>query len=70
MTDTLISIHQLKKYWTSSFQLALDIPQLHIGIAEKIAILGPSGSGKTTFLKTISKDLKINEGCIYFLNQA
>jgi iron complex transport system ATP-binding protein len=70
MTDTLISIHELKKYWSSTVQLALDIPNLHIGAAEKIAILGPSGSGKTTFLKTISKDLKINEGCIYFLNQS
>ena len=49
MTDNLISIHELKKYWSSPFQLALDIPNLHIRTAEKIAILGPSGSGKTTF---------------------
>lgn len=69
MTVTLLSIHELKKYWFSPFQLALDIPNLYIGTAEKIAILGPSGSGKTTFLKILSKDLKIDEGHIYFLNQ-
>ena len=69
MTDALVRIHQLKKHWLSSNNLALDIPRLHISQSEKIAILGPSGSGKTTFLKVISKDLKIDEGNIYFLNQ-
>lgn len=69
MTDALVRIHQLKKRWSPSKNLALDIPRLHIGQSEKIAILGPSGSGKTTFLKILSKDLKIDEGNIYFLNQ-
>lgn len=69
MTDGLVRIHQLKKRWPSSNNLALDIPRLHIDQSEKIAILGPSGSGKTTFLKILSKDLKIDEGEIYFLNQ-
>ena len=69
MTDALVRIHQLKKRWPASINLALDIPQLDIDRSEKIAILGPSGSGKTTLLKTISKDLKIDEGHVYFLNQ-
>jgi len=69
MTDALVRIHQLKKRWPSSKNLALEIPRLHISQSEKIAILGPSGSGKTTLLKTISKDLKIDEGHVYFLNQ-
>lgn len=69
MTDVLVSVYKLKKYWPSTSKLAIDIPNLHIKKSEKIAILGPSGSGKTTFLKSLSKDLKIDVGHIFFLNQ-
>lgn len=69
MTDALVSVYQLKKHWPSTSKLAIDIPNLHIKISEKMAILGPSGSGKTTFLKALSNDLKVDAGKIFFLNQ-
>ncbi len=39
-------------YGEQSFQL--NIPDLRIGHAEKVAVIGPSGSGKTSLLKLLS----------------
>lgn len=70
MIKPLIDIHAMKMQWPTSSKLAVHIHKLEIFASEKIAILGPSGSGKTTFLKILSKDLKINEGHLLFFNKS
>jgi iron complex transport system ATP-binding protein len=66
MDKTFLSIESLKKFWCHRSKLAIDVSQLTIHKGERIAILGPSGSGKSTLLKLLAKDLRPNQGAIYF----
>ena len=57
----MIQIRQLKfGYPESSFRL--NIPELEIQDAEKVAVIGPSGCGKTTLLNLISGILIPDQG--------
>ncbi|MEQ9067699.1 MAG: ATP-binding cassette domain-containing protein, partial [Gimesia chilikensis] len=57
----MIQIRQLKfGYPDSSFRL--NIPELEIQDAEKVAVIGPSGCGKTTLLNLISGILIPDQG--------
>jgi iron complex transport system ATP-binding protein len=66
MDKTFLSIESLKKFWRHGSKLAIDVSQLTINKGERIAIVGPSGSGKSTLLKLLAKDLRPNQGAIYF----
>lgn len=66
MDKNFLSIESLKKFWRHGSKLAIDVSQLTINKGERIAIVGPSGSGKSTLLKLLAKDLRPNQGAIYF----
>ncbi|WP_417389662.1 ABC transporter ATP-binding protein [Gimesia sp.] len=68
----MIRFQQLQfRYPHSAFQL--NIPQLEVREAEKVAVVGPSGCGKTTLLNLISGILVPDQGtlisCDVDLNQ-
>ena len=52
MTDTLISIKNLHKYFGENE--VLNGIDLEIQKGEVVVIIGPSGSGKSTFLRTMN----------------
>lgn len=66
MSNSFLNVENLKKFWCHGSKLAIDVSQLSIHKGERIAILGPSGSGKSTLLKLLAKDLRPNQGTIYF----
>ncbi len=49
----MISIQDLR-FRYSEGEFALHVPELEVGVGEKVAIIGPSGSGKTTLLNLIA----------------
>lgn len=56
----MIEIHGLKKSFAG--RTVLDIPELYIEPACRIALIGPNGSGKTTLLRILAGTLPPDEG--------
>ncbi len=59
----MIQMQQLRFGYPQS-QFRLNIPDLRIKEAEKVAVIGPSGCGKTTLLNLISGILIPNQGTL------
>lgn len=52
--NTLISVHDLKKYYNGEAIKALDGVSADIKKGEVVVVIGPSGSGKSTFLRCLN----------------
>lgn len=59
----MIEIRSLEfSYPGSDFSLC--IPDFHVGVEEKVAVIGPSGSGKTTLLNLVAGILVPEQGTV------
>ena len=59
----MIEIRSLEfSYPGSDFSLC--IPDFHVGVQEKVAVIGPSGSGKTTLLNLVAGILVPEQGAV------
>ncbi len=59
----MIEIRSLEfSYPGSDFSLC--IPDFHVGVQEKVAVIGPSGSGKTTLLNLVAGILVPEQGTV------
>jgi len=54
MSDNLIEVKDLKKYYNGATVKALDGVNCNIKQGEVLVIVGPSGSGKSTFLRSLN----------------
>ena len=66
ITDPLISVQDLKKYFNGDAVKALDGVSNDIHKGEVVVVIGPSGSGKSTFLRCLNLLELPTEGTIYF----
>ncbi len=53
MSAAIIQLSDVKFRWRRQDPLVLDIPELRVGVGERVFIKGPSGSGKTTLLNLL-----------------
>ena len=53
MTDTIIALDRVCKWYTTSFQVLKDC-SLAVRKAEVVVVCGPSGSGKSTLIKCVN----------------
>lgn len=65
MSDSIISIKQLKKHFNHGAIKAIDGVDLEIARGEVIVIIGPSGCGKSTFLRSLNLLEMPTDGNIY-----
>jgi len=65
MSDSIISIKQLKKHFNHGAIKAIDGVDLEIAKGEVIVIIGPSGCGKSTFLRSLNLLEMPTDGNIY-----
>ncbi len=67
----MIKLKNLRKDYQSgnNTTIVVNIPELHVAVGEKIAIVGASGSGKTTLLNLISGLVNADGGEIIINNQ-
>ena len=54
MSDKLIQVHDLKKYYNHGAIKALDGVSVDIERGDVMVVIGPSGSGKSTFLRSLN----------------
>ena len=66
MSDALIQVRGLKKYYDNDRIKALDGVDVDIRKGEVVVIIGPSGCGKSTFLKSLNLLELPTEGKIIF----
>ena len=66
ITDPLISVQDLKKYFNGENVKALDGVSNEIHKGEVVVVIGPSGSGKSTFLRCLNLLELPTDGTIYF----
>ena len=66
ITDPLISVQDLKKYFNGENVKALDGVSNEIHKGEVVVVIGPSGSGKSTFLRCLNLLEMPTAGTIYF----
>ena len=66
ITDPLISVQDLKKYFNGDAVKALDGVSNDIHKGEVVVVIGPSGSGKSTFLRCLNLLEMPTEGTIFF----
>lgn len=60
----MIEINSLKFGYPDT-DFSLRIPDFHVGVQEKVAVIGPSGSGKTTLLNLIAGILVPHQGWVH-----
>lgn len=53
MTDTIVELENVQAAYARD-GFVLDVPQLRIGRAERVACIGPSGTGKTTLVRVMA----------------
>ena len=66
MTEKLIEVKNLKKYYNGGEVKALDGISVDICKGDVIAVIGPSGGGKSTFLRSLNLLEKPTSGSILF----
>ena len=66
MTEKLIEVKDLKKYYNGGEVKALDGIYVDICKGDVIAVIGPSGGGKSTFLRSLNLLEKPTSGSILF----
>ena len=66
MTDKLIEVKNLKKYYYGGAVKALDGVSVDVYHGDVIAVIGPSGGGKSTFLRCLNLLETPTEGSIVF----
>ena len=66
MTEKLIAVKDLKKYYNGGEVKALDGISVDICKGDVIAVIGPSGGGKSTFLRSLNLLEKPTSGSILF----
>ena len=66
MTEKLIEVKDLKKYYNGGEVKALDGISVDICKGDVIAVIGPSGGGKSTFLRCLNLLEKPTSGSILF----
>ena len=66
MTEKLIEVKDLKKYYNGGEVKALDGISVDICKGDVIAVIGPSGGGKSTFLRSLNLLEKPTSGFILF----
>ncbi len=66
MTEKLIEVKDLKKYYNGGEVKALDGISADICRGDVIAVIGPSGGGKSTFLRSLNLLEKPTSGSILF----
>jgi putative ABC transport system ATP-binding protein len=59
----MIEIRSLEFAYPGS-DFSLCIPDFHVGVQEKVAVIGPSGSGKTTLLNLVAGILVPEQGTV------
>ena len=68
ISDKLIQVHNLKKYYNKGALHALDDVSVDINTGDVMVVIGPSGSGKSTFLRSLNLMEEPTEGEIIFHN--
>lgn len=68
MSNTLISINNLSKKYSSSKEYSLKDVSLTISQGDKFGIFGPNGAGKTTLISIVCGILSYNAGSISYFN--
>lgn len=66
MSDKLIKVEHVKKYYKGEKIKALDDISMEVASGEVVVIIGPSGSGKSTLLRSLNLLELPTEGSIYF----
>ena len=66
MTQKLIEVHDLKKYYNNGGVKALDGVTADVYKGDVIAVIGPSGGGKSTFLRSLNLLETPTSGSILF----
>ena len=64
--DSLIQVHDLKKYYNKGAIKALDGVTVDINKGDVMVVIGPSGSGKSTFLRSLNLMEEPTDGTIIF----
>jgi putative ABC transport system ATP-binding protein len=68
MNPAAIQLHQLVFGWPRQTSPCIDIPELAIGLGERIFLHGPSGSGKSTLLALLGGVAVAQQGRITLLD--
>ncbi len=68
ISDKLIQVHNLKKYYNKGALHALDDVSVDINKGDVMVVIGPSGSGKSTFLRSLNLMEEPTDGEIIFHN--
>ena len=66
MSEHLIEVKDLKKYYNKGEIKALDGVSVNIDKGDVMVVIGPSGSGKSTFLRSLNLLEEPTSGAIYF----
>ena len=66
MSEHLIQVKDLKKYYNKGAIMALDGVTVDIDKGDVMVVIGPSGSGKSTFLRSLNLLEHPTEGSIVF----
>ncbi len=66
MSEALIQVRGLKKYYNDGEVKAIDGVDIDINKGDVVVIIGPSGSGKSTFLRSLNLLEMPTEGQIFF----
>ncbi|MEK9754883.1 MAG: ATP-binding cassette domain-containing protein, partial [Rhodospirillaceae bacterium] len=70
MTETAISLSQVRFRWNGRGDWALDIADMRIEAGERVFVAGPSGSGKSTLLNLLGGILAPETGEVRILGEA
>ncbi len=66
MSEALIQVRGLKKYYNGGEVKAIDGVDIDINKGDVVVVIGPSGSGKSTFLRSLNLLEMPTEGQIFF----